>query len=246
MGSYADLRPKIEESIAKLHEYRVALISAAVMGKIDVRESTETVTPERRANPFFRRSVLAAEIVHRLHNEPTFGRVKLQKLLHLCEYHAQLAEIESSYYRDTNGPHDNQLMRSVESQLRQQRWYGVVGRGRVGFQYIPLEQTGGHSKYFDRYFRHKRAAIDEVLNLFRQFDTQRCEIVSTLYAAWNDLLLTGQEVTDEAILKEVLEHWHDSKRDIPEVRWRNALAWMREHRLVPVGFGKPTRQKEAE
>ena len=39
-GEYSLLQQKIEKSIEKLREYRSALISAAVTGKIDVREET--------------------------------------------------------------------------------------------------------------------------------------------------------------------------------------------------------------
>jgi type I restriction enzyme S subunit len=77
----------------------------------------------------------------------------------------------------------------------------------------------------------------------RSWKTERCEIFSTTYAAWNDLLIWGRDVTDEAILDEILNRWHDDKRRISEQRWRNAIQWMRKNAFVPVGFGRPTAQR---
>lgn len=76
----------------------------------------------------------------------------------------------------------------------------------------------------------------------RTWDTDRCEIFSTTYAAWNDLLLWNQDPSDEAILKEVLERWHERKKRFSEERWRKAIAWMRKEGFMPEGFGKPTQK----
>ncbi len=55
MGS---LNGKTQETIARLREYRTALISAAVTGKIDVRGEVAAEAPARVANIHFRRAVL--------------------------------------------------------------------------------------------------------------------------------------------------------------------------------------------
>lgn len=78
----------------------------------------------------------------------------------------------------------------------------------------------------------------------RTWDTDRCEIFSTAYAAWNDLLLWGREPTDDAILSEILERWHARKTRIPEKRWRVAIAWIRKEGFAPTGYGKPTRSRD--
>jgi type I restriction enzyme S subunit len=48
-------------------------------------------------------------------------------------------------------------------------------------------------------------------------------------------------VTDDLIITEVLERWHESKKAISEDRWRAAISWMREKGFVPTGFGKATK-----
>lgn len=236
---------RVRQSIEKLREYRQSLISAAVTGKINVSE--RVVAPEVNvavsetkwtAPPAFRRAVLVAEIVHQLHPEPTFGRVKLQKTLHMAEYHIG-ADIDGNYYRQAAGPLDPKMLRSVEGQMERQKWFRAQ-TGDKGTRYVPLENAGGHRKYFDRYWSANKERLNVLINLLRSKNTEFCEIVDTLFAAWNDLIIAGTSFDDGSIIKEFLENWHDSKKRFGEDRLRETLRWMRENGLVPTGRGKPT------
>ena len=244
---------KIDQAIAKaqreielIKEFRTTLISDCVTGKIDVRQVTAEVLPFSPKNPVspsirpeFKRALLAAEIIYLQHQDPTFGRVKFQKTLHLCEYQMQIDELGSDYKREAAGPHDSRMLYQIESQLKRSKWFQCVGTRNEQHRYIPLEKVESYKKYFERHWGERHDAIHSIINLLKPLDSERCEIVSTLYAAWNDLLLTKQTASDEAIIQEVL-NWHESKLRIPEERWRRALQWMRSHGLVPAGFGKPT------
>jgi hypothetical protein len=191
------------------------------------------------------RAVLSAEIVSRLWKERTFGRVKHQKVLHLCEYVGQLTEIKGDYRRRAAGPLDNKLIYSVEAELKKQNWFETYElkspSGRcVGHGYRPLANAGGHCVYFDRWWTQQTETIVNLIELMRPWNTQRCEILSTVYAAWNDLIIWAKPVTDESILTEILENWHEGKRSIPEHRWRSEIDWIRRQNLVPTGFGQAT------
>lgn len=183
------------------------------------------------ANIHFQRSVLAAEIVSRLHEEPTFGHVKFEKMIFLVEH---LCDIDtgSNYQRKAAGPYDNRALRSIDSQLKKQKWF-EARRVHGRYKYVPLEKANEHSKYFTRYFSDKRDSFANIIDTFRTADTERCEIVATLYSAWNDLLQQQTEITDERIIHEVLNNWHESKKRIPEERWQKALEWMRDKGFVP-------------
>jgi hypothetical protein len=193
---------------------------------------------QRKAPLAFRRAVLAAEIVARLHKELTFGRVKFQKIVYLCEYHLGM-DLEGSFQREAAGPFDNRLMRSVESQLEQQRWFGAQKDGQRTF-YVPMENAGGHLKYFDNYWAGYRDGLNSLIALLQPLDTERCEIVATLFAAWNDLIIARKTFNDGDVIKEVRANWHQSKKRFEEDRLRKALQWMRNNGLVPKGVGKPT------
>ena len=191
------------------------------------------------------RAVLSAEIVGRLWKERTFGRVKHQKVLHLCEYVGQLTEIRGEYRRKAAGPLDNKLIYSVEAALKKQNWFETYelksASGKcVGHGYRPLPNAGAHRVYFERWWSQQSPTIVNLIELMRPWTTQRCAILSTVYAAWNDLIIWGKPVTDESILTEVLENWHEGKRSIPEHRWRSEIDWIHKQGLVPTGFGQAT------
>lgn len=202
---------------------------------------TSTATTGR-PNKHFARTLLSAEIVHQLHAEPTFGRTKHQKILHLCEHIAQIEEVSGEYYRQVAGPLDNRLIYSVETELKKQQWYEEYRRPEYGHGYRPLEKAGGHLKYLERYWPDKLSVIRRLVDIMRTWDTDHCEIFATVYAAWNDLLIWKQEPSDEAILEEVLGRWHESKKRFSEARWQAMVAWIRKERFIPVGFGRPTKQ----
>lgn len=219
--------------IELIGEYRTRLIADVVIGKIDVRQGSATAATQKmkkRANVHFRRSVFAAEIVHRLHAEPTFGHVKFEKLIFLCEKRCGV-DTGSTYYRKAAGPYDNRALRSIDSQIKKQKWYECT-KGEKGYRYLPMEKAGGHKDYFDRYFENVATRFDQIIDTFRKLNTQRCEIVATLYAAWEDLLAKGN-ATDDQIIEQVLHHWHPSKEKIGEDRWRQALGWMKAKGLTP-------------
>jgi type I restriction enzyme S subunit len=196
-----------------------------------------TKTPPKR---HFARAVLSAEIVHALHAERTFGRVKHQKIFHLCEHIAQITEIEGQYHREAAGPLDNRLIYANEAELKRQQWYAEFKRQPHGHAYKPLAKAGTHRKYLEEFLKDKLETVRGLIERMRAWDTDRCEIFSTAYAAWNDLILWGKPVTDKAILHEILERWNPAKKRFPETRWRAALQWIKEKGYAPTGFGKPT------
>lgn len=195
-----------------------------------------------RPNKHFARALLSAEIVHQLHVEPTFGRTKHQKILHLCEHIARIEEMAGEYHREAAGPLDNRMIYSVAAELKKQRWYEEYRRPQYGHSYRPLEKAGGHLKYLERYWPDKLSVIRRLVHIMRTWDTDRCEMFATVYAAWNDLLIWKREPSDEAIIEEVLGRWHERKKRFSEAQWRAVIAWIRKEGFIPVGFGRTTKQ----
>jgi type I restriction enzyme, S subunit len=228
----------LESRLAKTRAIKQGMMQELLTGRTRLVDSVEEAPVQktepaeaRKANVHFMRSVLAAEIVDQLHNEPTFGHVKFEKMMFLAEHLCQV-DTGSHYARKAAGPLDRQALHSIDSQLRKQAWFDVrKENGR--YRYVPLEKRGGHQPYFNRYFATIRTQLSEILDTFRSWETERCEIVATLYAAWNDLLKEKGSVSDDMIVHEVLNNWHESKQRIPEERWLKALGWMREKGYVP-------------
>lgn len=232
---------KTKQAIALAQERRAAIISAAVTGKICVSRQQSAEKPLSRSREYFQKVVLAAEITSQLHQERTFGRVKLQKILFLSEYHAQLPFQRSEYQRYAAGPHDPKAMYSIEGQMKKQKWFDSrLRESGYGKEYVPLERHEAYKQYYERYFADSHAAIQRIIDLLRPRDTQFCEVVATLYGVWNDFLLAGQQPSDADMFREAVTNWHDKKREIPTGLWPKALHWMRENDLVPTGWGEPT------
>ena len=218
---------------AKRDKYTVikqGMMQQLLTGKIRLVE-TAVKTNTTSANVHFRRSVLAAKIAERLYEEPTFGHVKMEKMLFLTERLCHI-DIGSHYHRDAAGPYDNRALRSIDSQLKKQKWF-EVRRTEKGNRYVPMQNCGKHKTYFDKYFSAVLPTFDKIIETFKTQNTERCEIVATLYSAWEDLLHSNKSFTDADIVNEVLNNWHESKKRISQDRWLSAIQWMRENGFAP-------------
>ena len=158
-------------------------------------------------------------------------RAEMEKMLFLTERLCHI-DIGSHYHRDAAGPYDNRALRSIDSQLRKQKWFEVQ-RTKKGNRYIPMQNRGKHKPYFDRYYSSVASTFDKIINTFKTQRTEQCEIVATLYSAWEDLLHSNKSFTDADIVNEVLNNWHESKKRISQGRWLSAIQWMRENGFAP-------------
>lgn len=105
---------------------------------------------------------------------------------------------------------------------------------------------------FDRLIERTRDDLGEqyedvvqLLGLMVKMDTEQAEIVATLYAAWNNLLLDGLPATDEDIVRAAREDWHPDKLKIERDRFFSAIGWMRGQGLVPAGTGSRVADRPA-
>jgi type I restriction enzyme S subunit len=196
------------------------------------------------STPEFIRATLAAEIVARSHDHDSFGQTKLQKIIYLAEYIFELPEIDSRPRRFARGPHDPEVIHQSEAKMAQCEWFKPVHRARgVGWKYVPLAQANGQRLSFEEQWPAKADAIRAFIDQLKTWPTERCERFATIYAAWNDLIIWKKPATDEAILSEVLDHWHPEKQNIPKSKWRETLQWIRQENYIPTGFGRVTSEE---
>lgn len=244
-----DLISTAEQQVSLFKEYRQSIISEAVTGKIKVADSEIVATVEQPkaktngANIHFKRRVLAARILDKLCAEPTLGHVKLEKLLFLSEYCAQL-DLHTEYARHAAGPYNPQVLRSIDAQLQKAKWFGY-NKNNHGSKYSKLEKSLEYVPYFESNFSQEQSdCINRILGLLRTLDTEHCEIIATLYGAWNDFLIEGQTPGDDQIVDEVLTHWSEEKKRIDRSRWLKAVDWMRKNNMAPCGYGNKTKRRE--
>jgi hypothetical protein len=129
-----EVEAALNANLQRAARLRQSILSRAFAGALTTQDAPvlkqSTATPKKTPNRHFYRAVLSAEIVHQLHSEPTFGHIKHQKVLHLCEYIAQLEEIQGEYHRDAAGPLDNKMIYANDAELKKQQWYiGLTSTG---------------------------------------------------------------------------------------------------------------------
>lgn len=236
------LSNEAEAAIRLLSERRAVLISAAVTGKIDVRGSANVSTfPIDRARA---RGLVATEIIEKSAHQPTFGRVKLQKIAFLAEGHGGVSELAGSYTREAAGPLDRALIEEMENGAQviagiepdQPNGPGTTVSYKLG------QQRGVHHQELSNWLgKDRRAKLDKLIADFADLNTKGAEAVATLYGVWNDALINGQSPSDDEIIEGFLNDWHPEKREKfrPDelLIW---LDWMRRHGIVPTGSGPET------
>jgi hypothetical protein len=171
-----------------------------------------------------------------------FGHVKAEKVAHMIEAHLGI-DLGRIPMKDAAGPNDFPHLHKVEHRARKANFFDFK---RVEGSAYRIHKLRG----FDRLIEKTRATlggrtheVDNLLKLMLPMQTQEAEIFSTVYAAWNNLLLDGKRPTDEEIVIEARENWHREKLKISRERFFDAIVWMRENAMVPEGKGKRVPKK---
>jgi hypothetical protein len=98
LRSVGFLYPQTESELKSLnglysdypHKLNGSEISIERIFKEVKEEETQATEIKNPPNLYFKRIVLAAEIADQLYTEPTFGHVKFQKLVYLCEHRCRM------------------------------------------------------------------------------------------------------------------------------------------------------------
>jgi len=187
-----------------------------------------------KKNTYFKRTVLAAEITSQLYMEPTFGTVKLQKLMFLCENIDEM-NISFEYSKQAAGPYDNKFMHSIGSEFLKHNWFKVekIKSGNIYRNiFTPLEKAGCHKEYYQHYFPNKQEKIQWFIDTFRKEKTDWVELIATLYACWMELLTSRKIVSEESLLV-LLYDWSKEKQKYTKTKALEAIQWMNENNVVP-------------
>ena len=178
---------------------------------------------------FYKRTLLAAEIVDQLHTEPTLGHLKLQKLIFLCQK-TQDMQLPTNFLQQAAGPYDPKMARSIDKQLRDKKWFEY--RKSELHKYQPLDEAGSHKSDFEKYFADDLSAISRIISLFRRARSEEMEAVATLYACWEELLKSGNEISND-LLTNKFYAWSEQKSRFPVEKLEKTISWMTDKGIVP-------------
>jgi hypothetical protein len=213
-------------------------ISPSTVEELKEREILENHQKEQKANKkaeYFKRAVLAAKIASDLHNQFTFGRVKFQKLVYLCEHVAKL-HTEHRYQKFAAGPFDNKFMHSIEKEFAKQKWFRVEKEKKgtlMRSTYFPMEGCEKYKVYYDRYFDNTAHSIQYIIDLFKDKKTDFTEIAATLAACYFEILEKQEQFSEDLLLKKFYS-WSEQKQKFVSKNVSLIWQWMKDKNVVVV------------
>ncbi|WP_312602860.1 restriction endonuclease subunit S [Acinetobacter schindleri] len=173
---------------------------------------------------------LAAEITFQLHTEPTFGHLKLQKLIYLCQQLKHM-DLVADFKQHAAGPYDPVMARYLDKEFKDREWFSYDSDRNL--KYKPLDKCNDHRTAFNKYFAKDVSEIYDLIGLFRTSKSDHIEIVATLFACWLRLLEKKSSVTEEQLLKDFYA-WSDEKKRFSRAEVLNGLSWMKTHLITPL------------
>ena len=193
-------------------------------------------TPIDRQVLLLSRVVAAHQQANRLR---TLGNVKAEKIVYLIEAHAGI-DLDRAPMREAAGPADFPRLKKAAHRAAMLHAFsvrgGFGGRGGVWSPDSGLRKRVGE---YEELFAERRQEIERIIDLLVPMDSERAEIIATLYACWNDLLARGAQPEDQAIIEDC-HGWAEGKQRFDGGRLAKALGWMRDNGLVPTGRAAPT------
>lgn len=167
------------------------------------------------------------------------------KMFYLSEAHAGVSQSWQPM-RQAAGPYDSAI-EDFESLGVHSGWFTVkrktLNNGHEMIEYQGNSSLAAKVAEASAVLGKKKAEFDRLLGLFQNKTTEEAEIIATLFAAWNDLLIDGKSPSDDEIIREVRENWHSSKERFTPALLTKWLNWMRQQKLVPKGQGPRTIQQ---
>jgi type I restriction enzyme S subunit len=243
LAKLTSLNQEAARVIDILKERRAALISAAVTGKIDVRQRSAEIIDLAVARRRLR-GLLAVELIEKSQGRATFGRTALQKHAYLAEAFAGIYELGGRYVRNDYGPLDRDMIDDMEGEA--QALCGIVTQLPTGpnrsVTYLLSRPTGTLSNELLQQLGPERGAkLQRLHALLAPLNTHEVEGVATLFAVWSGFMIEKKDFGDDDIVNGFLNDWHPRKSEnfnAHELHLR--LKWMRDHHLVPTGAGPKT------
>lgn len=229
-----DLEAQVQQSKTDAEQLLQSVLREAFEG--DKIEESITIASEPEEKAFLKRKILGSYIINQSLNDDQFGDVKFEKLLHLADYHALKRNLNQKYFQQAAGPYDNAFTIPFFKQLDRDKWFTRIKEGKR----FHFSEGINHNKSLNTYGYFSDEELNKINTLvgyFNKSNYEQPEIVSTLYAVWNNRIIQKQPITDEILIKDFY-NWDKEKKKYKWERLVKALTWMRDVELVPDGWGK--------
>jgi len=196
-------------------------------------ETYEKSLRKEERQTYFKRVVLAAEIAERLHNEPSLGRVKFQKLVYLCEHMAEM-DLTGRYGKKAAGPFDNKFMHTIGKEFQKQKWFSIEQLrvdNYIRYKFVPLERHETYKPYYKSYFGDRHEKIESIIELFRKQNTEFTELAITVFACFLELK-RKEAIINQNALTHLFYDWAESKKRFSAEQIKDSFEWLREKGII--------------
>ncbi|HAT6978608.1 TPA: class I SAM-dependent DNA methyltransferase [Legionella pneumophila] len=191
------------------------------------------------------RLTLASMIVKDLASSKSFGKTKFAKVFYIADMLCE-QDLGTKYYREVAGPVDYNVLYNPQHRievLAEKHDYFITEKVGKGFRYILGKNIQEVEKHEELFFGQNVTELKRIIGKFQKLNTEQAEMIATLFACWNDLLIEQKVITDELIVSEFQNNWDPSKKRFATRRLFRALEQMREHSIVPKGIKGHTVKK---
>lgn len=244
----SDMDNEIADLEARRDKYKLiknGMMQKLLTGQIRLIKPQAKVIPLAPQMPATREipvdaHIVAGHIVYKSHQSRGWGRTKLQKSLHLIGYIMKL-NLGNEYIRNTAGPDDQRMMNYIDQKFKQFRHVNIIKEklqdGRTHYSYTPTALIEDLEIAYERYPQDIREQIDALLDKLNSMDLAGAEILSTLYAVWNNRIIKGEQITDDLLISDFYA-WSEHKAEFEDARVRKALDYIRIQNIIPTGWGQ--------
>ena len=235
---------KIEETMAaslqQAEALRQSILKKAFEGKL-VKVEVETPIVNLRAlintedEREMQRKAIAGKIIELCHADSNFGHTKFQKTLHLTEYYAQF-EFDANYIKEVAGPFDKDFFFPFLEEGKINNWFTEKPMRDIIY-FKPAARLKTLTQNYNGIGVKQQQKVQFIIELLKDKTTAESELISTIYAVWNNYLISNREISLEQLIKEVYD-WSESKSKFSKEDIFGTWQRMIEVGLEPVGFGK--------
>lgn len=192
------------------------------------------------------RTAVGCYVIGKLANAQYFGRTAAAKVMYLAQAHVGL-ELDLKPERKAAGPLDIWIY-DFERKSQSKGWLEInektLASGRKKTEYRCLAALSEPAAKAEALMSStQKAEFDRLIYALAGKKTEEVEIIATLFAAWNDFLIDGVQPTDEQIISDVRENWHQRKARFSPVELGRWLDWLRRESLIPRGLPPRTVQQ---
>lgn len=229
---------ELETEITKSEQHAQMLMQAMLKEAFEGKKETKVIelpAQEKEEKHFLKRKVLASYIINQSLDDSQFGDTKFEKLLHLADYFAIQRNLGQKYIQKAAGPYDNSFTIPFFQQVIKAKWFRKQKAGKLN-KIIAGENQPKSTNTYNFFSQDELQRVNILINYFKKYDYEQPEIISTLYAVWNNRIIKNQPITDQ-LLKEDFLKWDEQKAKYKN-RLDAALNWMRKEGIVPNGWGE--------